>query len=115
MAQRAGVLHVEPLPEAEAVEEVVAARHLGRGHVLEALGLVKCSMKVKGSMILKCLISMFNVLFTHLVADGADVGVPLELLGGGLGEAVDLRHRRATLYERIPAGLRLAPSHSETN
>ena len=52
---------------------------------------------------------------TRLVTDGADVGVPLELLGGGLGEAVDLRHRRAPLYERVPAILRLAPSRSGTN
>ena len=39
-------LHVQPLPEAEAVEEVVAARHLGRGHVLEARGLVNCPMNL---------------------------------------------------------------------
>ena len=44
-----------------------------------------------------------------LVADGADVGVPLELLCGGLRQSVDLAHRRAPLDEDVPAGLGLAP------
>ena len=44
-----------------------------------------------------------------LVAYGADVRVPLELLGGGLRQAVDLAHRRAPLDERVPPGLGLAP------
>ena len=44
-----------------------------------------------------------------LVAYGADVRVPLELLGGGLRQAVDLAHRRAPLDKNVPAGLGLAP------
>ena len=44
-----------------------------------------------------------------LVADCADVVVPLDLLLTGVGQAVDFPHRRSPLHESRPAVLRLAP------
>ena len=49
-----------------------------------------------------------------LIADGTDVCVPLELLGGCLWQPVDLAHRSATLDENVPAGLGLAPGREGT-
>ena len=44
-----------------------------------------------------------------LVADCADVVVPLDLFLTGVGQAVDFPHRRSPLHESRPAVLRLAP------
>lgn len=102
MTQRTAVLYIEPLAQANSMEEVTASRYLSRIHFLK---------------ISKCVRLYYYILkekdyhnwWAHLITDGAYIIKGLQLSRSRFRQCWYLVDRRAPLHEHRPASACLAP------